>query len=62
MTTAEVQWFEAEFAPPFVLARQQRCHHLVVEKELDAAGVKPARKQEGLWATFYRKVGLTIRT
>jgi hypothetical protein len=44
----------------FALARQQGRHHMAVEKELDAAGVKPAFDPKTVGATFYqRKVANT---
>lgn len=55
VTTAEVARFEREFVSLFALARQQRRHHMLVKKEIDAAGVKPALDPEKVGATFYRR-------
>lgn len=53
--TAEAERFEAEFVTLFAFARQQGRHHMVVKKELDAAGVKPAIRPEKVGATIYRR-------
>jgi hypothetical protein len=44
--------------PPFALAKQRGRHHLVVKKEIEAAGIKPPLDPRKLGATFYRRVEL----
>lgn len=56
--TAAAERFEAEFVTLFAIARQQGRHHMVVKKELDAAGVKPAMNPEKVGATIYRRSDL----
>jgi hypothetical protein len=51
----EVERFEATYVSLFALAKSQGRHFWVVKKELEAAGVKPALRQEDVGATFYRR-------
>jgi hypothetical protein len=51
----EVERFEREFVSLFAIARQRRRHFILVKKELNAAGVKPALDPEKVGATFYRR-------
>lgn len=53
--TEDIERFEAEFVTLFALARQQGRHHLLVKKQLEAAGVKPAMDPDQVGATFYRR-------
>ncbi|MBM7482336.1 TniQ family protein [Bradyrhizobium canariense] len=52
---ADVERFAAEYVSLFALAKQQGRHHMVIKKELDAAGIKPALDAEKLKASFYRR-------
>lgn len=55
----EVERFEAEYVSLFALARRQGRHHMVVKKDLDAVGVRPAMDPEKIGATFYRRKRIT---
>jgi hypothetical protein len=51
----DVERFAAEYVSLFALAKQQGRHHMVIKKELDAAGIKPAFDTQKLKASFYRR-------
>jgi hypothetical protein len=51
----EVERFGREYISLFALAKQQGRHFLVIKKELEAAGVKPAMDPEKIGATFYSR-------
>jgi hypothetical protein len=51
----DVERFAAEYVSLFALAKQQGRHHMVIKKELDAAGIKPALDTRRLKASFYRR-------
>jgi hypothetical protein len=51
----DVERFAREYVSLFALAKQQGRHHMVIKKELDAAGVQPALDVKKIGASFYRR-------
>ncbi len=49
----DVERFAAEYVSLFALAKQQGRHHMVIKKELDADGIKPALDAQKIRASFY---------
>ncbi|KLK93144.1 hypothetical protein AA309_11130 [Microvirga vignae] len=52
--------FEREYIGLTHLARERGVHHIVLRKQLDAAGVVPALRREKFGATFYRRIELPV--
>lgn len=51
----DVERFAREYVSLFALAKQQGRHHMVIKKELNAAGIKPALDAGKIKASFYRR-------